>query len=185
MGRMTQTPERQPPVKLLAPTQKAAVRKQIADFCARAENNRLRWTYVEQRPFHGFGQPPEAPHIADCSAYISLAFNWAMHRTGIYLADPLGEHYSGLGYTGTELDFLRAHPAPDAKYLVGDMAIFGSWSNTIHTAIVKKPGGQSAVLSSNGHGSTIFAQDAPEAVTVAAAAAAQPLVGIFRHPALL
>ena len=169
----------------LTPTQKAAVRRQIADYCLRAEANRLRWTYAEQRPFHGFGQPPEDRHVADCSAYVSLAFNWAMHQTGIYLADPLDERYSGWGYTGTELNYLKGHPAPEGKYLVGDMAIFGTWSNTIHTAICRKPGGLGAILSSNGHGSTIFVQDAPEPVTVAAAAAAQPLVGIFRHPALL
>ena len=170
----------------LNPTQKGAVRRAITDFCQRAENNRLRWTYTEQRPFHGFGVPPEQPHVADCSAYVSLAFNWAMHQTKIYLADPLGEHYSGWGYTGTELEFVKAHPAPDDKYLVGDMAIFGSWTNTIHTAIVKKAGtAKTAVLSSNGHGSAVFVRDAPEAVTVAVAAARQPLVGIFRHGALL
>lgn len=173
------------PSKPLTPAQKLAVRKHIADFCVRAENNRLRWTYVEQRPFHGYGQPPEANHVADCSAYVSLAYCWAMHQTGIYLADPLGEHYSGVGYTGTELEFMKAHPAPEGKYLVGDLAIFGHWSNTVHTAIVRQAGGKNAVLSSNGHGSSIFARDAPEPVTVAAATVAQPLVGIFRHPALL
>jgi len=172
--------------KALSPAQKLAVRKAISDFCVRAEANRLRWTYVEQRPFHGFGIPPEQPHIADCSAYVSLAFNWAMHVTGIYLADPLNEHYNGTGYTGTQYDFLRAHPAPPGKYLVGDCGIFGTKWNTIHTAICRKAGtAQTAILSSNGHGSTVFAQDAPEPVTVADAAAAQPLVGIFRHPALL
>lgn len=169
----------------LTPTQKAAVRKAISDFCQRAETSRLKWTYVEQRPFHGFGVPPEQNHVADCSAYVSLVFNWAMHKTGIYLADPLGEHYSGVGYTGTELETVRAHPAPDGKYLVGDLAIFGSWSNTVHTAICRKAGAGNAILSSNGHGSTVFNRDAPEPVTVAAASAAQQLVGIFRHPALL
>lgn len=174
------------PTKPLTPAQKLAVRKAIADFCQRAENNRLRWTYVEQRPFHGFGAPPEQNHVADCSAYVSLAFNWAMHRTGIYLSDPLNEHYSGYGYTGTQYDFLRGHPAPVDKYLVGDMAIFGTRTNTVHTSICRKAGTRkTAILSSNGHGSTIFNRDAPEPVTVAAASAAQPLVGVFRHPALL
>ncbi len=169
----------------LTPAHKAAVRKQITLFCLKAEANRLRWHYVQSRPFHGFGQPADAYHVADCSAYVSLVFNWAMHHTGIYLADPLNEHYSGWGYTGTQYDFLRKHPAPDGKYLVGDMAIFGSPRNTVHTAIVRAAGGEGAMLSSNGHGSTVFNRDAPEPVTVAAARAAQPLVGIFRHPALL
>ena len=169
----------------LSPTQKKNVRSAITDFCVRAEANRLRWMYVEQRPFWGYGQPPEAPHIADCSAYVSLVFNWAMHRTGIYLPDPLGKHYSGIGNTDTEYNFLKSHPAPPGKYLVGDMAIFGTAWHTIHTAICQKAGGDNAVFSSNGHGSTIFNRDAPEPVTLAAAKAAQPLVGVFRNQALL
>ena len=170
----------------LTPAQKAAVRQALAAFALGAEKNRLRWTYIEQRPFHGFGLPPTAPHIADCSAYVSLAFNYAMHETGIYLADPLGERYSGIGYTGTEYAFLKAHQSPVGKYLVGDIAIFGKPSLTVHTAYMRTAGNaDTAILSSNGHGSTIFNRDAPEPVTVAHAAAAQALVGIFRHPALL
>jgi hypothetical protein len=171
---------------MLTPTQKLAIRKSITSFCLTAETNRLRWSYVEQRPFHGFGVPPDQPHIADCSAYVSLVFNWAMHQTKIYLADPLNEHYSGYGNTDTQYAFVKTHPAPVGAYLVGDMAIFGTPWHTIHTAICRKAGtAATAILSSNGRGSTIFNQDAPEPITVANASAAQPLVGIFRHPALL
>ena len=168
----------------MKPAQKLSVRNAITSYCLLAERSRLRWTYVEQRPFHGFGVPADQPHIADCSAYVSLSFNWAMHQTGIYLADPLGERYNGTGYTGTEYDFLKAHAAPVNKYLVGDVAIWGTPTATIHTAICRKAGtGTSALFSSNGGQSVSFNEDSPHAYTLAQAA--QPLVGVFRHPALL
>lgn len=174
----------------LTPTQKLRVRKAMSDYCLLAERNRLKWTYVQQRPFHGFGVPADQPHVADCSAYVSLVFNWAMHACGVYLADPLGQHYNGTGYTGTELAFFQAYGkqvnVASQLVLVGDCAIFGIAANTVHTAICRTKGSwKAATLSSNGHGSTIFAQDAPEPVTLANAAAAQHLVGVYRHPALL
>jgi hypothetical protein len=170
----------------LTPTQKQKVRKQITAFCSLAEANRLKWDYAQVRPFHGFGAPANVIHVADCSAFISLVFNWAMHETGIYLPDPLDRKYSGLGYTGTELDFLRRHPAPVDKYLVGDMAIFGTPSNTVHTSICRKAGTTAtAIFTSNGHESWIFNRDAPEPISLSHEKALQHLVGVYRHPSLL
>ena len=172
--------------KALTPTQKSAVRREIADFCVRAENARLKWNYAQNRPYWGIGFAPESHHVDDCSAYVALVFNWAMHHTGIYLADPLNERYSGWGYTGTQYDFLRAHPAPVDKYLIGDMAIFGTPSNTVHTSICRKAGtSKTAIFSSNGHESWIFTQDAPEPTSLDAEMFSQHLVGVYRHPALL
>ncbi len=110
-----------------------------------------------------------------------------MHHTGVYLADPLGEHYSGWGFTGSELAYLKPHPVPDGhKYLVGDMAIFGQSSNTVHTSICRKAGTTvTAIFSSNGHESWVFNQDAPEPISLAAEKAQQHLVGVYRHPQLL
>jgi cell wall-associated NlpC family hydrolase len=171
---------------MLSPSQKTKVRSAISSFCLLAEEYRLRWHYVESRPFHGFGRPASEYHVADCSAFVSLAFNWAMHTTGIYLPDPLGERYSGIGYTGTELDYVRHHQAPVDKYLVGDLAIFGTWTNTVHTSICRKAGTTStAVFTSNGHESWIFNQDAPEPTSLSDAKAQQHLVGVFRHPSML
>lgn len=170
----------------LTPTQKGALRRAISQYCATAEQNRLKWTYIEQRPFHGYGLAASDKHIADCSAYCSLVFNAAMHATKIYLDDPLGEHYSGYGNTDTALHFLKAHPAPPDKYLVGDFSIFGSEWHTIHMSVCEKAGtAKTALFSSNGHGSTIFDRDAPEPVILAVAEMRQHLVGVYRHPALL
>lgn len=171
---------------MLTPAQKGQLRAALADFCVRAENARLKWNYAQNRPYTGIGVPPELAHVDDCSAYVALAFNWAMHHTGIYIADPLNEHYNGLGYTGTEYDFLRAHPAPAGKYLIGDCAIFGSISNTVHTSVCRKAGNvATAIFSSNGHESWIFDRDAPEPISLTHEKAIEGLVGVYRHPALL
>ena len=171
---------------MLSPTQKTKVRAAMSSFCTTAENYRLRWYYAQVRPFHGFGVTADQPHTADCSAYVSLVFNWAMHHTGIYLPDPLNERYSGWGYTGTQYDYLHRHPAPVDKYLVGDMAIMGTASNTVHTLICRKAGsGATSIFSSNGHGSSVFQYDAPEPMSLNQAKSLQPLVGVFRHPSLL
>lgn len=170
----------------LTPTQKGAVRRAITDFCQRAEASRLKWNYAQIRPYSGIGVAPELHHVDDCSAYVALAYNFAMHRTGIYLADPLNEQYSGYGYTGSELDYLKNNPAPVDKYLVGDLAIFGTAWNTEHTSVCRKAGTtNTAVFSSNGHQSWIFGQDAPEPVSLSNEKAQQALVGVFRHPGLV
>lgn len=170
----------------LTPTQKGRVRTAVTDFCRRSEAARLRWHYTMQRPFHGFGLLPEMYHANDCSGYVSLAFNWAMHRTGIYLTDPLGEFYSGFGNTGSQLAFIDDHPTPEGHYLVGDMAMFGTLSHTVHTSICRKAGTtNTAIFSSNGHESWVFIRDAPEPITLAHEKAQQHLVGVYRHRALL
>lgn len=171
----------------MTPTQKTRVRAAISDYCQRAEKARLKWNYDMVRRFGGFMVAPELHHANDCSGYCSLAFNWAMHHTGLYLADPLGEHYTGWGNTNTALDFLQSHQAPADKYLVGDMAIFTiPGRRTEHMSICRKPGTtRTAIFSSNGRGSWIFNQDAPEPVSLAVEEAQQRLVGVYRHPSLL
>lgn len=165
---------------MLTPAQKQKVRTTITNFCLRAEQNQLRWHYSQQRPYHGLNVAPEDWHVADCSAYVALVYNWTMHHTAIYLADPLGENYSGYGYTDTQLEWLRRHgtPAPDGKYLVGDMVIYGhsDW-NTTHTAICRKAGGDTTALWSS-HGN----ENGPQAVRLHYHP--DPVVGIYRHPAL-
>ena len=170
----------------LTPTEKTKVRAAISNYCERAEAARLAWYYAQIRPYSGLGIAPELHHVDDCSAYVALAFNWAMHETGIYLLDPLNERYSGLGNTATEYAFLKPHPAPAGKYLVGDMAIFGTEWHTVHTSICRKAGtAKTAVFSSNGHENWVFALDAPEPISLDAEMFKQNLVGVFRHPQLL
>ncbi len=170
----------------LTPTQKKHVRDAIANYCARAETARLLWHYSQQRPFTGYGVPPDGhQHVADCSSYCALAFDWAARVAHVYLHSPL-DAQPGWGYTGTQYAYLAAHQAPVDKYMVGDMAIFGRPSNTVHTSICRKAGTTTtAVFSSNGHESWVFNQDAPEPITLAHEKAQQHLVGVYRHPALL
>ena len=169
----------------LTPTQKLHVRQAIADYCKRAEANRLRWHYTQQRPFTGYGVAPDAYHAADCSGYCALAFDWAARKADVHIHSPL-DAQPGWGFTGSQYAYLKAHPAPKDKYLVGDMAIFGTASNTVHTSICRKAGtAATSVFSSNGHESWSFGSDAPNPITLADEAAAQRLLGVYRHPALL
>lgn len=173
-------------VKPLTPTKKTKVRTGIAAYCMAAEEARLKWNYAQIRPYSGIGVDPSQHHVDDCSAYIALVFNWVMHKTGIYLLDPLNENYSGLGNTGTSLAFLKVHPAPADKYLIGDMAIFGTAWHTVHMSICRKAGtSKTAIFSSNGHESWVFNRDAPEPITLASEKARQNLVGVYRHPQLI
>lgn len=171
---------------MLKPGQKASFRLHLTDFCERAEAARERWAYLEARPYTGIGVAPEDYHRDDCSAYVGLAFNWAMHTSGIYVPDPLNEHYSGIGNTQTAYEYLHTHPAPPGKYLVGDVAEFGTSVDTVHMSVCRKRGNdKTAVFSSNGHQSWIFNLDAPEPISLASEKARQHLVGVYRSPALL
>ncbi len=165
----------------LTPTKKQNVRAGMTDYCKRAERNQLRWHYTQARPFHGYGQLPEASHANDCSGYVSLVYAWSMHEAAVYLADPLGQRYSGWGYTGTELEWLRANgkAAPAGKYLVGDIVIYGhSMADTVHTSVCRTAGtDKTAIFSSHGN------ENAPQPTNIHYHP--DPIVGVWRHPALL
>ena len=163
----------------LTPTQKTAVRRAIADFCSRAEAHQLAWHYTQARVFHGFNVAPELPHANDCSGYVSLAYDWAMHHAKVYLEDPLGFNYSGWGYTGTEVHWLDQHgsPVPAGKYLVGDIVVYGHTREGSHTAVCRKAGSDdTAVWSSNG------SERSPNPVKLHYHP--DPIVGVWRHPRL-
>lgn len=162
----------------LKPNDKKAVREAIADFCLRAEKNQIRWHYTQARPFSGFGREPEQNHANDCSGYCSLAFNYAMHEVGVYMGDPLGMRYSGWGWTGSQIEWLDKHggPAPVGKYLIGDMAFYGTRWATVHVTICRVAGNrETAVFSSNGN------ENAPQPTKVGYL---DDLVGVWRHGAL-
>lgn len=165
----------------LTPTKKKTVRSKIASYCLRAEANERHWHYSQQRPYRFVDNPDSRWVVADCSSYVAIVFHDAMHDTGIYLADPLGMRYTGYGYTGTMLDWLDEHGkrAPAGKYLVGDIALWGpSWSRTTHTAVCRKSGTAiTAVWSSHGN------EGSPEPVKLHYHP--DPLIGVWRHPALL
>jgi hypothetical protein len=151
-------------------------------FCNRAEKNELYWHYSQQRPFGGFGVDPAKRHVNDCSGYVSLVFHWAMSEAEVYMTDPLGYKYSGYGYTGSMLDWLSKHGKRVNEvngYLVGDIAITGrSAGTTNHTTICKKAGTATTSRWSS-HGN----ENAPDAVTLHYHPT--PVLGVWRHPALL
>ena len=79
----------------LSPTNKKKFREALASYCREAEVSRLQWHYVQARPFTGYDLPPSAKHAADCSAFVGLAFNYAMYQSKVAIHDPLNERYSG------------------------------------------------------------------------------------------
>lgn len=163
----------------LTPTAKLRFREELAHFCVLAEQYESRWSYSQRRPYTGLGAAPTTWHTDDCSSYCALAFYWAGHHTGHPVADPLGYHYGGYGNTQSSYEFLKAHRAPKDKYRIGDMAIYGPSWDTVHMMVCRKAGtGKSAVWSSHGHTA------GPEARTDIHYHP-EPLLGVFRHPALL
>jgi hypothetical protein len=162
---------------VLTPTQKKRFREEIVSFTKLAEQYEERWSYTQDRPYSGLGAAPQTWHHDDCSSYCALVFYWAMKHTGVKASDPLDYHYSGYGNTQSAIDYLDAHNAPKDKYRVGDMAIYGSRSNTKHMTICRKSGtGASAIWSSFGQ------QAGPEPHPLHYR---NDLVGVYRHPALL
>jgi hypothetical protein len=164
----------------LSPNNKLAVRNAIADFCSDAEAVEWKWSYTQQRPYSGLGKPAGSYHDNDCSSYVALCFHHASHEIGVFMADPLGMRYSGYGYTGSQIKWLKENGslAPVDKYLIGDMAIWGhSASNTTHTAICRKRGTkETAIWSSHGN------EGGPQPVKLGYHP--HVLIGVWRHPAL-
>jgi len=164
---------------MLDPNAKKAFRNELAAFCRTAEQYDYNWHYSQFRPYRGLGAAPQTYHTDDCSSYCALAFWWAGHHTGHPVADPLAWHYSGYGNTQSAYNYLKAHNAPEDKYRVGDMAIYGTTWNTVHMMVCRKAGtGANAVWSSFGR------EAGPEGRTNIHYHPS-PLVGIYRHPALL
>lgn len=170
----------------MTPTQKLRWRNALAAYYRLAERNRLNWDYTRKRRYTGLGLPASGKHEGDCSSYGPTGFKWATKQTGVKVSDPLGFDYDGAGDTGSALAFLRSHPAPDGRYLVGDAAIFGTPADTIHIIWCRQKGDRTtAIWSSHGHEATILGDDAPEPLTLSIAARRQPLIGVYRPRELL
>src|SRR5262249_7941108 len=163
----------------LEPNAKRDFRRELAVYCRAAESAEARWHYSQRRPYTGLGAAPTTWHEDDCSSYCALAFWWAGHHTGHPVADPLNMHYSGWGFTGTAYEYLKAHPAPLDKFRIGDLAIYGSSSNTVHMTVCRVAGtAETAVWSS-------FGQEAGPEARRPLSYHPSPVLGVFRHPALL
>lgn len=163
----------------LSPTQKKKVRAAMAGYCRRAEANERAWHYSQQRPFHYIDNPAVPWVVADCSGYVSIVFHDAMHDTGVFLADPLGYRYAGVGNTWSEEAWLRSYGkrVPEGhKLFVGDIVRWGTGHHS-HTGICSKEGtANTARFSSHGR------EAGPESVSLHYR---DDLVGVWRHPALV
>lgn len=163
----------------LTPTQKKRVRAAMKNYCLRAEANEAAWHYSQARPFRYVDNPDSRWVVADCSAYVGIVYHDAMHDTGLYLRDPLGYKYEGIGNTWTEEAWFRANGkpvAPTHKVFVGDIVRWGHGDHS-HTAICRTSGSRSTAWFSS------FGREAgPQPVRLNYR---DDLVGVWRHPALL
>jgi len=166
---------------VLTPNQKKEFRAEIVAYCKLAEAYEMRWHYDQRRPYTGIGAAPQTYHVNDCSSYCSLIFYWAARHTqdGVKVSDPLDYHFTGYGNTQSAYEYLKAHKAPKDKYRIGDMAIYGSQFDTVHMMICTKEGS-----GTTGRWSS-FGQEAGPEVRTDVNYHPKPLVGIYRHPALL
>lgn len=163
---------------MMTPTAKKEFRQQITRYCLVAEKYERLWHYTQQRPYTGLGTPASDTHYNDCSSYVAIAYYKAGRNSGHAVSDPLGYHYTGWGNTGSALAYLDAHHAPVDKYRVGDVAIYGTSWNTVHMTVCRRAGtSETAVWSSHG------TEGGPDPRSLHYHPS--PLVGVYRHPALL
>jgi hypothetical protein len=126
------------------------VRKELVDFCLRAEAHEHVWHYSQRRPFTGLGVAPEEKHSNDCSSYVIIAYYWARKVTGIRVPDPSGYNYTGYGNTWDNLD---GHPKIwSGSYQVGDLAHYSG-----HVTLCRRDGD-----ASTSRWSSFGAEDGPE-----------------------
>ena len=97
---------------------------------AAAHHDKFNYTEGPLR-MSGIGKPGVLPVNADCSAFVTLCYNWAG------AADPNGMGYNHTGYTGT----LLSHGTKIALNQVqpGDVIVYGPGTGW-HTALVIEGG---------------------------------------------
>ena len=164
----------------MTPTQKQKFRAKLAEWCAAARANEPRVHYSQQRPFRFYGLHAIGHDfcVLDCSGFVGSAFHYASIET-TFARDPLDEHYSGYGNTGTAETYLRAHGKKVTEangYLVGDIARWGI-GNHAHMAVCSKAG-TAKLAEWTSHGS----EAGPWVVRLGYRS---DLVGVWRHPGLL
>ena len=104
------------------------VRSIIVDWAKWAAAHHDKFNYTEgPLRMSGIGKPGVLPVNADCSAFVTLCYNWAG------AADPNGMGYNHTGYTGT----LLAHGQKIAlkDVLPGDVIVYGGGTGE-HTALI-------------------------------------------------
>jgi cell wall-associated NlpC family hydrolase len=104
------------------------VRQVIVDWAKWSAANHSKFNYT-QGPLRmsGINRPGILPVNTDCSAFITLCYNWAG------APDPNGQSYNHTGYTGTLLSHGRKIELKDV--LPGDVIVYGSGTGE-HTALI-------------------------------------------------
>ena len=108
------------------------VRDNIVAWAKWAAANHAKFNYTEgPLRMSGIGKPGVLPVNADCSAFVTLCYNWAG------AGDPNGMGYNHTGYTGT----LLSHGTKIALNQVqpGDVIVYGPGTGW-HTALVIEGG---------------------------------------------
>lgn len=132
--------------------QRKAIRGILQRYLLKAAQNQPDIHYSQYRPLTSLGDPPMSEFTTDCSGLVISAFYWADLWLPYLVKDPGGYGYTGIGNTTTILSTNRKRRVPlDRKFFVGDMALYGSWSNTKHVTICCKNGdANSAIWMSHG-----------------------------------
>ena len=131
--------------KRLTPTEKKHVREAIAKYCERSEYYKARWHYLQYRRMQNLGVSATKGGKIDCSESYTCAVFMGGRVAKVVLEDPNGLHWSGYGYTGTL--YATNHDAQvDSKFLIGDMGLFGTPSNTRHVITCRKGGTASTAI---------------------------------------
>ena len=116
----------------------ADVRDQIVKWARWGVDNHAGFTYTEGgNRMEGIGHPGVPCHC-DCSAFVTLCYNWAG------APDPNGQGYDGQGYTGTLLShgvvILKNQAVP------GDVVVYGPGTGE-HTAMIVEAGNDPLTVS--------------------------------------
>jgi hypothetical protein len=138
--------------KTMTSDQRKVIRTIMRRYMERCETYKGRIHYSQVRPFSSLGDPPSQGFTSDCSGYAISAFYWADLWLPYKVKDPGGYGYTGIGNTGTILTTNKTRRVPlDHKFFVGDMALFGPWSDTKHVTVCRRNGGtQDSIWSSLG-----------------------------------
>lgn len=163
----------------MTPNQKKLIRTSMTKYCKAAEANEVHWHYSQQRPF-SYTDNPSAEWVSkDCSGYVGNVFWNAMHDLHIFLADPLGYRYTGVGNTWTSEEWLRENGKKVTEvngYWIGDIVRWGQ-GHLAHMAVCRTNGtAKTSWWSSHGR------EAGPMPVRLDYR---DDFVGVWRHPALL
>lgn len=128
------------------------VRRELADYLARCEDNRHRIHYQQRRPMTSLGDTPEGGFRGDCSELVVAACYWARVKSGVWVPDPSGYGYGGYGNSDSLYTVNKWRKIPfTGPFAVGDIAVYGPVWKTRHVSICRVPGDHAnAVFTSHG-----------------------------------